>query len=151
MKALVILLLLCALPVYAGVLPTDPPSDSGSVPESKDRIKTVVEDDDVTIIGFFEETLTFVKTGVYEYADTVLERVAAWYIIWNLEFRLFVLKMGVAVADLVIESFDISATIEDLLNDLDSRVLAFAVWLKLPEAINMVLSAYIVRFVMGLF
>ncbi len=147
MKALLILLLLSVSLVHADEPePTDP---DGST--DKERIETVTETEPVSVIGFFEETLTFIKTGIYEYADNVLERVAAWYIIWNLEFRLFVLKMGVAVADLVIESFDISATIEDLLNDLDSRVLAFAVWLKLPEAINMVLSAYIVRFVMGLF
>ncbi len=104
-----------------------------------------------SVTDFFSETLEFMKTGVYDWADTVLERVAAWYIIWNLEFKLTMLEIAAAMADSILDTFDISGQIEQLLGAIEAKLLAFVVWLRIPEALSMMLSAHIVRLILQMF
>ncbi len=104
-----------------------------------------------SVTDFFSETLEFMKTGIYDWADTVLERIAAWYIIWNLEFKLTMLEIAAGMADSIVSTFNVSGKIEQLLGAIDSRLLAFVVWLRIPEALSMMLSAHIVRLILQLF
>ena len=103
------------------------------------------------IVDFFSTALEFMESGVYEFADSVLERVAAWFIIWHLELKLTLLSVAAAMADALIDSFNIAGEIEKLLGKVDAKLLAFVVWLRIPEALSMMLSAHVVRFIIQLF
>ena len=59
--------------------------------------------------------------GIYESADTVLERVGAWLIVWYLELKIFWINIAVAIAETFIETLGIS----DFLNS------AFPLWIVL--------------------
>ena len=168
MKALILLVALIIPSIgYAdfGLPDTNPPSsdDSSNVSDDSDGSSDTDDDDDgsgnssdsgggaTTVVDFFSESLDFMKSGIYDVADTILERVAVWYIIWNLELKLTFLELAADVADSVVNAFDVSGQIEKLLGAIDSKILAFVVWLKIPEALSMMLSAHVVRFILQMF
>ena len=88
--------------------------------------------------------------GLYEAADNVFQRMAAWVIIWILEAKLFMLGLGIDVAELFIEALGISELLNSAFSSLDSKISNFVYYLKIPEAINILISAYATRFVMDL-
>lgn len=88
--------------------------------------------------------------GLYETADNVFQRIAVWVIVWMLEAKLFMLGFGIEIAELFIEALGISEVLNDAFSSLDSKISNFIYYLRIPEAINILLSAYATRFVMGL-
>ena len=87
------------------------------------------------------------EVGGYEMADNILERIAVWVIIWELETKLFFLEISFSIAESFINALDISGHIQSALNGLDSRIAAFVAWLKIPEAINIIASAHVTSLV----
>ena len=149
MKVLCMLLaLICIAPsVYA-----EGEDDQGEpVPEEVGTVETESQTGTKKGIDFFSTALEFMESGIYEFADSVLERVAAWFIIWQFELKLTFLDVAATIADTIVDSFDIAGKIEKLLGKVDAKVLAFVVWLRIPEALSMMLSAHIVRFILQLF
>ena len=149
MKVLCLLLaLICVAPsVYA-----EGEDDQGEpVPEEVGTVETESQTGTKKVIDFFSTALEFMESGIYEFADSVLERVAAWFIIWQFELKLTFLDVAATIADTIVDSFDIAGKIEKLLGKVDAKVLAFVVWLRIPEALSMMLSAHIVRFILQLF
>ena len=149
MKVLCMLLaLICIAPsVYA-----EGEDDQGEpVPEEVGTVETESQTGTKKVIDFFSTALEFMESGIYEFADSVLERVAAWFIIWQFELKLTFLDVAATIADTIVDSFDIAGKIEKLLGKVDAKVLAFVVWLRIPEALSMMLSAHIVRFILQLF
>lgn len=149
MKVLCLLLaLICIAPsVYA-----EGEDDQGEpVPEEVGTVETESQTGTKKIVDFFSTALEFMESGIYEFADSVLERVAAWFIIWHLELKLTFLSVAAAMADALIDSFNIAGEIEKLLGKVDAKLLAFVVWLRIPEALSMMLSAHVVRFIIQLF
>ena len=144
-------------PVTVGGTDNDDGQTDGSESDSSDNAddSNGQQDNDdgalSTVTDFFEEVLGFIRKGIYDWADTVLERITAWYIIWNIELKLMFLEIAVNIADSIVKAFNISGKIEQYLGAIDSKLLAFVVWLRIPEALSMMLSAHIVRFILQLF
>jgi len=121
--------ILCLLPAAAFA------ADSSSGSSLSDTLQTFID---------------FISTGIYESADTILERVAAWYIVWHLELKMFWLQMAVSVAEGFIDGIGISGLINSALGGIDSAVSGIVFYLKIPEAINMILSARVARLILDL-
>ncbi|WP_420590313.1 DUF2523 family protein [Bacterioplanoides sp.] len=96
------------------------------------------------VIDWFDDTS-------YQWADTMLERISAWVIVWWLESKLFIFQLSLNIAEGVVSTLGISEAISALLGGVDSKIANFIFWLKIPEAINTILSAYGVRMIMGAF
>lgn len=127
--------LLASLLMFTGIaFAADTPSESGN---------QSLLDNIGSIIGWFE-------VGSYKWADTMLERIASWVIVWWLEAKLFALQLSLSIAETFISALGISDTIQAALNGLPDKVTSFVLWLKIPEALNTIISAYGVRIVMGM-
>jgi len=83
-------------------------------------------------------------------SDSYWERIVKWIIIAWLESKLFFMEMAYGVASGIIQSFGISETINSAWSSLPPLYLQVFTYLMIPDAINMILTAAITRFVMEL-
>lgn len=104
-----------------------------------------------SLSGFFSDVIHFFTVGIYEWAEDVLERVGDWFIIWSLKLMTALLDIAKFIVDSILSAFNISGTINQLLGDVNSSVLNIVVWLRIPDAISMMLSAQVVRLIISLF
>ncbi len=111
------------------------------------------EDTDSTVstIDFFQYVADWIAEGSYQQADSILERVSVWVIVWYLEFKISAISMASSIADVVVGSFGFSELIRSSLNSLDSRTASLVFYMKIPDAMAMILSAYLTRFILELF
>lgn len=103
-----------------------------------------------SVFDALTDITSWFSDGLYDAADNVFQRMAAWVIIWILEAKLFMLGLGIEIAELFIEALGISDLLNSAFSSLDSKVSNFVYYLKIPEAINILISAYTTRFVMSL-
>ena len=103
-----------------------------------------------TVFDFLSDTAEWFGNGMYHAADNLFQRIAAWVIVWMIEAKLFMLQIGMELSELFINSLGISQAINNAFNSLDSNIAALVMFLRIPEAINILLSAYTTRFVMSL-
>jgi len=103
-----------------------------------------------SVFDALTDITSWFSDGLYEAADNLFQRMAAWVIIWILEAKLFMLGLGIEIAELFIEALGISDLLNSAFSSLDSKVSNFVYYLKIPEAINILISAYTTRFVMSL-
>ena len=103
-----------------------------------------------SVFDALTEITAWFSNGLYESADSIFQRIAAWVIVWMLEAKLFMLSLGLEIAELFIDALGISEVLNSAFASLDSKVANFVTYLKIPEAINILISAYTTRFVMGL-
>lgn len=103
-----------------------------------------------SVLQGFDVVIAFFDTGIYDYLEGALERVTAWLIVWYIEIKIYALTFSWSVASLILQNIGLTDLINDMWAGLDSELLAFITYLKIPDCINMLLSAYTTRFVMGL-
>lgn len=133
----IFLLILIAFPAFAFAevgVPTVPE------PEAPQTVSLL---DSLTVF------INFIENGIYEAADSILERVAAWYIIWNLELKIFWLKMALSISEGIVSNIGISSVINSALGGIDSSVAGIIFYLRIPEALNMILSASVARMILS--
>lgn len=102
-----------------------------------------------TIIDFFNTILDNLH-DLPDNSDTYWERILSWLTILYFEIKLQILEIAWSIASTIISTLQLSETIEAGWSMIDSEVLAALTFLRIPESINMILSAFMTRFVMGL-
>jgi hypothetical protein len=102
------------------------------------------------VFSFFTEISDFLTSGIFETSEGILNRIASWYVYWKLTSYIFFLEISVAIAESLLAGLDISGHINTALSLVDARIKGFVTYFRIPEAINILLSAYTTRFVMGL-
>lgn len=80
--------------------------------------------------------------------DDMLVKVGAWIVIAQTKAKILFIGFAWDVAQEVLSQLDVSSTIETYWGQLDSQVLGVATYLKLPEALNMLINARVTRYVM---
>ena len=102
----------------------------------------------VSLFDKLDEFFTFADSGIYLFFNDLLAEIAGWYLIWVLKSKIFFAKLGFSVASTVLENFGISDVINAAFSNLDSKIVGFILYLRIPEAFNMILSALIARIVL---
>ena len=102
-----------------------------------------------SIIGFFNDVVNFLN-GMPDASDSYWERIVMWVIITYLEAKLYMLEISYEIAGSIIQSIGLSAAINSAWSNVPGDVFSVLAYLKIPEAINMLISAFITRFVMDL-
>lgn len=92
----------------------------------------------------------FFTEGILEYADSVLVSMGAHVFVWYLKFKLYSLQLAIAIASEVITSIGITGAIELAFNSLDSKTLQIAGFFKIPQFIEIIVSAWFTRMILGL-
>lgn len=83
-------------------------------------------------------------------SDSYWERIIVWLLIAYLEGKLFMLEISYEIASALISSIGISEAINQAWANVPVTARAVLTYLKIPEAINMIISAFVTRFVLGL-
>lgn len=85
-----------------------------------------------------------------ENSDSFWERIILWLTITYFEMKIHVIQFSYAIAASFLDAVNISGLINQYWNSLDSQILGALSYLRIPEAINIILSAMGTRFVMDL-
>lgn len=107
-------------------------------------------EDSTSLVDFFKKVLNFFDNGLYEVIGNVLKYYVSAVGIFSLELKMAAIEIAAGMADKIISTLNISGTINSLYSALDSKIAAFVAYLKIPDAINLLLSAHLTRFIMNL-
>lgn len=102
-----------------------------------------------TIIEFFNHILDVIR-DLPDTSDTYWERVIGWGIVLYFEVKLAAIEFAYAVASTIMSALNLSQVINMGWSALDSQTLGVLTYLRIPESINMILSAFVTRFVLDL-
>ena len=102
-----------------------------------------------TVIDFFNMVVD--QAGTFgDTLDAYWERALYWIVIAYLKIKLIMMESAWGIAKTLIEGLGISAVIDSAWSSLDSQLLQAFTYLRIPESLNMLLNAYVTRFVMGM-
>tara|TARA_B100001971_G_C17734375_1_gene307558 strand:- start:51 stop:422 length:372 start_codon:yes stop_codon:yes gene_type:complete len=94
---------------------------------------------------------TLLGTSYNTWIDTTLERVAAWFIVSWIEFKVWALSFSYDVAVLVVSSFNLTAQIEAYLQSMSPVMYNWVSYLRIIDGVNILLSSYGAAMIMRLF
>lgn len=103
-----------------------------------------------SVIDFFKSILGFVDHGIYEVIGDFLKYYVSAVALFQLELKMAAIELAAEAAEALVTYLDISGTINELLAGIDSKIASFISYLKITEAITMLLSAHLTRFVLDL-
>jgi len=100
------------------------------------------------IADFFNALWQFYDS-ISDFATDILVKVSAWYVIWVTKAKIYFVGFSWNVAQEVLNQLNISATINQYWGAIDSGVMGAVTFLRIPEALNIILNAQLTRYVMG--
>ena len=86
--------------------------------------------------------------GVGEFS--FFQSITSYVLIWWLKVKLAGVQFAWGVAQAIIVNIGISGQLNSAWSSIDSTVMSYLTVLKVPDALNVLLSAQVTRFVMGL-
>jgi len=102
------------------------------------------------VIAFFDEISGFINTGIYSFFTDVFAQLVIYLTIAGIKFKTMMLTFAWGTAKQVITQLNISLLIQNTFSVLDSKVLNFIAFFRLPECINIITSAYVTRYVLSI-
>lgn len=91
----------------------------------------------------------FVGSGIYDFFVEVFTELTIWGVTFYIEAKIFAIGFAWDVAAGLLETLDISRYIQQAWSSLDSQLVSFLTRYRIPEALNLIIQAYLTRFVMG--
>lgn len=101
------------------------------------------------VIGFFQHIIDSMNNFA-DNSDSFWERIILWLTITYFEIKLTVIEFSYSIASSFLDAVNISQLISQYWSSLDSSILGALSYLRIPEALNIILSALATRFVMDL-
>lgn len=105
------------------------------------------------LLDFANMVQDFLTVGLFEFAEDTIEYWTAKYLIFSVKAQLYLkikmIGLSYGVAEQILSQLSFNDVIAQLWAQLPSSYLAFFASLKVPECINMITSAYLTRYVMG--
>ncbi len=83
-------------------------------------------------------------------SDSYWERLIYWIIITYLEAKVYMITFAYEIAGGIVENLGISSVINSAFSALPNAFKSVISYLRIPEAVNMLISAYVTRFVLDL-
>lgn len=100
------------------------------------------------LIDFMNGAIEFFN-DLPDKSDSYWERIIIWLLIAYLEAKLYMLEIAYEIASALISAVGISDAINAAWTNVPVTARAVLTYLKIPEAINMIISAVITRFVLS--
>lgn len=83
--------------------------------------------------------------GIYSFFEELLQEAVAWLVIAKLEFMLWSLKFSWSVASQIIFNLGIGEHLSNAFSSLDPVLMGYLNFFRVPEAVNILIQAYITR------
>lgn len=99
---------------------------------------------------FLESIATFFQVGIYDFVEQAFKYFAVTLTIWWIEGQIWGLTFAWEVAQTVLSALNVSQQIAAAFNGLPGNVSQAAQFFRVPEAINLLLTAGVTRLVMSL-
>jgi hypothetical protein len=101
------------------------------------------------VTEFFNEILWFFDTGIFQFFESALVSIGTWYVLWELKALIAFTSLSWDIAKNILDVLSISSSLQSAWSSLDSQVLSAISWFRIPEGINILLNAYVTRFVIS--
>jgi hypothetical protein len=92
--------------------------------------------------------LDFQHSGIYLFFSKFFAEALKWMLLAKVQFLVFIIPLLWSVAKEFLASLHLSELLASAWSSLDPSVTSFAAYLRIPEAISMMLSAHVTRFLM---
>jgi hypothetical protein len=102
-----------------------------------------------SVIDFFNQIITFLSSGIYDFFVQWFAEFVIWSTVSAIKFKIFVISVSWDVAQSVLQQLDVSSYISTAFSSLDADVFSAITFFKVPEAVHIVTSAYVTRYVMS--
>lgn len=103
-----------------------------------------------TDIGeFFQRIWDFFQTGIYDLITEWFAAFLVWSTVHALQFKLMMLVFAWDVAQQVLDQLNIGAALQAAWGQLDNTLLNVLTFFNIPDAINVIVSARMTRFVLN--
>lgn len=100
------------------------------------------------MLDTLHQILAWFDNGIYQFfvelTAYLIEKITIMYLKWTLA----ALTFSWDVAQQILVDLQISQMLSSMWNNFDSDTLNLITWLKMPDFVNTVLTAYVTRFVM---
>lgn len=100
------------------------------------------------LVESFFVLMEFIGTGIYDFVVEVFAYAVEWLAITKIQFLIFITQFSWDIASNIIANLGLSAAINSSWSTLDSDLLGYLTFFRIPEAINILIQAYIAKFVM---
>ena len=91
----------------------------------------------------------FFTSGLFEFFDALFVELSTWFVVWAMKAKIMFMKLSWGVAENLIANLSISSMIESSWSSMDSGVLGYVTFFRIPEAINILIQAVVARFAFG--
>lgn len=99
----------------------------------------------------FNAVTTFMNEDVYNFFADMFASLVQVYLLAVIESKLFFIQFSWDIAKNLMTNLGLSSLINSSWSSLDSTLLNYLTFFRIPEAINVLLQASITRFILGLF
>lgn len=100
------------------------------------------------IIDFFVLLSDWIGNGIYDFVKEGFAWIFAKGIILYIKFKIMVISYSYGIAKTVVEGLNISDYLTEALSNFPSTILNSIMFFRIPEAINIIMNAFIARFVL---
>lgn len=98
-----------------------------------------------TIIDGFQWLIEFFNTGIYDFFKQSMEEFVAWIVIGKIQFQIWAIEFMWGVAKVILVNVGISQMLEAAWGGLDSVLLGYLNFFRLPDALNIIFQAYVTK------
>lgn len=102
------------------------------------------------VILFLDQILEFISSGIYDFFTETFAQFIIYSTLASIKFKIFMLEFAWDTAQSIMQQLNISQAINTAFAQLNSNTLSFLTFYKLPECINIVLSAHVTRYVLSI-
>lgn len=82
--------------------------------------------------------------------DSFFDRAVLWLVITYFEIKLHAFKFAATLAQALIQNVGLANTIQMAWSSIDSRIVSVLNYCRVPDALNLILSAYVTRFILAM-
>lgn len=99
------------------------------------------------VVEFSQSFEDFIKTGVYDLIVKFTAWAVKWLVVASIKAKIAAIAFSWDVAQEILTSLNVSAYLSGMWSSMDSRLIGMLAYLRIPEVINIMLSAFATRFV----
>ncbi|ROR99919.1 uncharacterized protein DUF2523 [Sinobacterium caligoides] len=105
---------------------------------------------DQVMVGF-QTLIDFFTVDVYTFFNEALVQLGSYVVIWMFKAKMVAMVFAYEVAVAVLDNIGLSAMINSAWGGIDSKIMGIITAFRIPDAINVLLNAYVTRFILGMF
>ncbi|HEX8376762.1 MAG TPA: DUF2523 family protein [Pedobacter sp.] len=98
--------------------------------------------------SFFEAIkyiLDWFSSGIYLFFEEWFKEAVAWFVVATVKAKIWAVGFSWDVAKIVLQNLGLSQYISSAWAGLDSQVLGYVTFFRIPDALNIIFQAYVTR------